>query len=161
MDIYKYDALKKAYELLENTTPLDFDCGSLCHGICCKGSECDGMLLFPGEERLFENRQNNKVYFDKKYEMYAVSCKGECERNNRPLACRIFPYMFYVSEKNSITVAPDLRATEICPILYDSIDVTQDFMRKMRMIAKLFETDETVKEYLKKLTETLTDLGNF
>lgn len=29
--------IKKAYELLERVTPLRYDCGKLCDGLCCKG----------------------------------------------------------------------------------------------------------------------------
>ena len=47
--------LKTCYSLLRNTTPLDYDCGKICGGKCCKGDNKTGMLLFPGEEKLIDS----------------------------------------------------------------------------------------------------------
>lgn len=159
---FKKDVLNKAYELLNDTTPLSFDCGGLCGAKCCKGDEKAGMLLFPGEKELFENDPDFTVRFDEKYGMYAVYCDGACSRNKRPLACRIFPYMFYCTEKDGvcrITVAPDIRAAELCDILRSKMHVQGDFLRKMRMIAKLFEQDDEMMVYIRNITEIITDFG--
>jgi hypothetical protein len=44
---------RKAWKLLEKSTPLTSDCGTLCGGACCKGSGEEGMLLFPHEELMY------------------------------------------------------------------------------------------------------------
>lgn len=158
--VFENENLNKAYELLETVTPLPFDCGKLCGGKCCQGGEGDGMLLFPGEERLFENEPGFKVYRDEKYGMPAVVCAGECSREKRPLSCRLFPYMLYASEKDGmprLTVAPDIRALEFCRILSSRIEPDRDFMRRLRIIASLFRDDDTLYAYLKNLTDALTD----
>lgn len=162
-DKFENESLNKIYELLADVTPLAFDCGKLCSGRCCKGGDNDGMLLFPGEECLFENRNGFHVYFDERYGSKAVSCSGECLREERPLSCRIFPYMFYSSEKNGekrITVAPDIRAGELCDILKEGIKPQNDFMRRMRMAAKKAESDKDITEFIERITAILTDFGN-
>ena len=50
----KENVLKSCYALFRNVTPLDFDCGKLCDGKCCKGTDDTGMILFPGEENLID-----------------------------------------------------------------------------------------------------------
>lgn len=156
------DALNKAYELLENVTPLPYDCGSLCSNRCCMGSDHDGMILFPGENIYFENREGYSVYRDENYSMSAVNCHGKCDRQTRPLACRIFPYMFYVTDDpmKKVTVAPDIRAPAMCDILKYNIETDRDFMRKMRMTAKVLAQDPEMYEFIRKLTELLTDFGD-
>lgn len=49
-------ALRTAREIMCNITPLRFDCGRLCGAACCAPDEegDGGMLLFPGEEALYE-----------------------------------------------------------------------------------------------------------
>ena len=43
------ERILRARELLESHTPMKSDCGALCGGACCKGSDEDGMALLPGE----------------------------------------------------------------------------------------------------------------
>ena len=45
----KEEVILKCYKILENETPLNFDCGKICKNKCCKGDENTGMLLFPGQ----------------------------------------------------------------------------------------------------------------
>ncbi len=159
---FENESLNKAYDLLENITPLEFDCGKLCGGVCCRGDEKDGMLLFPGEEKLFADKEGFKVYYEERYSSPAVVCSGNCSRTDRPLSCRIFPYMFYLTEKDGkkhITVAPDIRAGEMCDILKCNMTVQPHFLRNMRMAARMIESDEVLSEYVGRITETLTDFG--
>lgn len=46
---------RQAYRILNDTTPLEVDCGQLCGARCCQseGEEESGMYLFPGEEVMF------------------------------------------------------------------------------------------------------------
>ena len=47
-------AVLRARALLDTLTPLKSDCGRLCDGACCRGDDSTGMLLFPGEDALYE-----------------------------------------------------------------------------------------------------------
>ncbi len=80
-----------ARELLHTLTPLKTDCGKLCGGACCQGDDATGMLLFPGEDALYENCAFAKV-LSADFSLGGTParllvCQGHCERENRPLAC--------------------------------------------------------------------------
>ncbi len=153
--------LKKIYGMLENTTPVLSDCGKICSGKCCKGDSTDGMLLFPGEKELFENKEGFNVYYDERYACYAVSCNGSCDRKIRPLSCRIFPYFIYIKdEKSAPVVAPDVRAADYCPLLKDGWQIDRKFLRAMRISAALAEQNHDIKEFLIYITGLLTDFNS-
>ncbi len=156
----KAACLKKAYEFLEYVTPVKYDCGKICNKKCCKGNDNDGMLLFPGEEEFFRGNGNFEVYYDKRYESFAVRCKGPCRRSERPLSCRIFPYLIYADEKSGKhSIAPDIRAIDFCPLLIEKYDFDKKFLRALRIAsAKLCENAEIV-DFLQKITKKLTDFN--
>ena len=53
--------LLRAAEILERVTPFSGrNCGSLCGAACCKGSDNDGMELFPGESELLAGEKGFK-----------------------------------------------------------------------------------------------------
>lgn len=152
--------IEKAYEFLEDVTPKKFDCGKICNQKCCKGRDNDGMLLFPGEKELFEDNKSYVIYFDNTYEEYAVRCFGKCNRNERPLACRIFPYMFYSKNSDSITVAPDIRAVGFCPLIDLKSDFDREFLRALRITARLLSQDKDIVNFIKKISEMITDFNS-
>ena len=92
------------YNYYGDTTPLLVDCGKLCGGACCECDEIEetGMYLFPGEEKLFINNPDFKIvdseflYGENKRAKILI-CKGTCDRDLRPLSCRIFPIIPLVS----------------------------------------------------------------
>ncbi len=95
-----------AYARLSKLTPLKSDCGDLCGKSCCKGlDERAGMYLFPGEEAMFSPDMDwlaldwhlvSEREFCPSWEgsiekVGFVVCRGTCPRDQRPLACRLFP----------------------------------------------------------------------
>ena len=93
--------LREAYERLYHETPLGFyNCGRLCDGLCCRG-DCKGMWLYPYEEELFADKDGFEVCeTEGNYGYPMVICSGECDRADRPLACRIFPLFPLVTEED-------------------------------------------------------------
>lgn len=159
---FNIEELNKAYDILENITPLYGDCGKLCSCKCCSGSDKDGMLLLPGEEELFYHLSGYHVYYDDKYKSYAVSCQGTCNRKVRPFSCRIFPFFPYVKNDgkySSISVAPDIRALDFCNILTEDIEVTKKYLRALRISARILCQNEDIRQYLARITDIITDLG--
>lgn len=155
------DIIYKAYEYLSDVTPLSYDCGKLCGQLCCKGNDNDGMLLFPGEEKIFENLEGFSVYYDNRYESLCVRCNGKCDRKLRPLSCRIFPYFIYLKNEDSKPVcAADLRAGDFCVLLKDSLPLDKKFLRALRVTALLLCSEKSEKNFLIRMTETLTDFNN-
>ena len=102
---------------MKSVTPVKSDCGKLCNGECCKGDNTTGMLLFPGEEALFKDNRDYKVIKDADGKSLLV-CSGKCDRQTRPLSCRIFP-LVPVLVDNRIYVLDDPRAKGMCPLIYD------------------------------------------
>ena len=119
------EAVKAARDLLENVTPLPTDCGAFCSAACCKDDpdyETSGMLLFPGEEALYDNpaakmwmalSPSGLAHEGKPVPL--LSCKLPCPRGMRPLACRLFPLTPYV-KGDKLTVRIDVRARPVCPL---------------------------------------------
>lgn len=110
-----HDALRKAREMLETVTPLKTDCGRVCGARCCRSLEGEetGMLLFPGEEACYAGKPGWKLR--KTPSGTLLVCPGDCARDERPLACRIFPLLPVVREEG-VRVALDLRAAAVCPL---------------------------------------------
>lgn len=162
---FENDALNYAYEMLESVTPLRTDCGKLCGGKCCNGDENDGMLLFPHEKDFFCSSDCFTVKNDPATGYDEVICNGKCDRKERPLACRIFPFFFFASKQNDgsvkLGVLPDTRARGVCPILNRNEPVSKEFERKMRMIAAVFEKDSDICDFLIDVTNIITDFGAF
>lgn len=150
--------LDRAYSILSDAQPVPFDCGRLCGAKCCAGGDGDGMLLFPGEETRFENQEGFLVK-DTEHGKVLV-CEGQCDRSQRPLACRIFPCFPYVTENSGqyrISVLDDMRALGYCPLCGN--DILPDFKRKVRMAARCLMRDDACLSFLLQLSADLTDTG--
>lgn len=110
------EAVEKARECLEKVTPLESDCGELCAARCCRSLEGEetGMLLFPGETEAYEGREGWKIRRTARGDM--VVCPGRCDREDRPLSCRLFPLLPLIGDDGKIRVVTDLRARAVCPL---------------------------------------------
>lgn len=116
------DSILRARELLRNLTPLKMNCGRLCGGACCQDDETgeNGMLLFPGEEALyarpiegfpFRLADDDTLFPGGK----RLICQGHCPREQRPLACRLFPLRVRISGGRAVAEI-DPRAWCVCPL---------------------------------------------
>lgn len=143
----KEEVILKCYKILENETPLKFDCGKICNGKCCKGDENTGMLLFPGEENLID--KNVKIKLSGNGDKIAV-CNGTCDRTKRPLSCRIYPFFPLIKEfkgRRRVKIIFDLRAD--CPLINDEFEYNKEFLRRLKRVGKtLLNSEETKKMYL-------------
>ncbi len=148
--------IEKVYKIINDVTPLRHDCGTLCNCECCKGDEDTGMILFPGEEHLFEN---NKDFTVKKTSdgKYILVCNGRCDRDMRPLSCRIFP-LFPMLVDGRIYVIDDPRAAGICPLIYDEMKLRKSFVRKVAKAGRLLAEDEETRELLELLSDEICDI---
>ncbi len=150
------ETIKKVYKILENVTPFKGDCGKLCGCECCKGDDKTGMLLFPGEEKFFEN--NNFFKIKKSVDgKNILVCSGNCNRKERPVSCRIFP-LFPILIDNNIYVFDDPRAKGICPLLYDEMKLDKRFVRRVAKAGRLLAKNEETAEFLKTITDEICDI---
>ena len=121
---------QKAFRLLRDATPLRTDCGVLCGRRCCKGDDETGMLLFPGEPtalRVIETEGRRLAV-----------CGGVCDRNERPLSCRIFPFFPFVKADGGVDVRIDPRGKAVCPLVRQAHDVrfSHRFLHRARRVGQ-------------------------
>ena len=146
----------KIFSIMGDLTPLNVDCGVLCDAACCKGDENQGMLLFPNEETSLDVIKNESGA-----EM--VVCNGKCDRNQRPLACRIFPFFPTVDEKGKVFIEKDYRAGRLCPLLEhsDEIIFNPKFFKALKKAGKLLAKDKEISAFLKSSTEEIDTYYSF
>ena len=147
-----------ARALLEQATPLKADCGRYCGAACCASlpGEETGMLLFAGEAELYEKKPGWTVR-ETGAGLLAV-CPGMCDRNERPLACRIFPLLPVIRE-GTVKAAADQRARAVCPLLRQGIRGTDPAFRDaVREAGRLLAEDPEQREFLEMLTAEQDEL---
>ena len=152
------DALKKAREIMAEVTPLKADCGRVCGARCCRSLEGEetGMLLFPGEEEAYLENPEWKVR-ETEAGLLAV-CPGTCERDGRPLACRIFPLLPVIRE-GTVRAAADQRARAVCPLLRQGLrGLDPAFTEAVREAGRILAEDPEQREFLEMLTEEQDEL---
>ena len=108
--------LSAAREKLNKVTPLKSDCGRVCGARCCMPLEGEntGMLLFPGEAEAYAGKTGWELRDTSRGLM--VLCPGCCGREERPLACRLFPLLPLPGKNGEIRVVTDRRARAVCPL---------------------------------------------
>lgn len=145
MKHYK-DLYEAAFEILGDLTPLTTDCGMLCGAACCKGDGKTGMRLFPGEETTLPVIEGDGVRL--------CVCDGTCQRDQRPLSCRIFPLFPIVLENGRISTEIDTRALRLCPLAENSqmIKFDKNFITAVRRVGRLLYRDPKCREFLEETT---------
>ena len=152
------EILKKAREILAETTPLKTDCGKVCGARCCRPLEAEetGMLLCPGEEEAYRGKSGWTLR-ETAAGTLAV-CTGTCERNERPLACRIFP-LLPVIRGGTVKAAADQRAKAVCPLLRQGIrGMDSAFTDAVREAGRILAEDPEQRKFMEKLTEEQDEL---
>ena len=109
-------AVLAAREILNQVTPMKRDCGRVCGARCCRSLEGDetGMLLFPGEAEAYAGKPGWKIR--KTVQGDLLLCSGTCDREERPLSCRLFPLLPLIGDGREIRVVTDQRARAVCPL---------------------------------------------
>lgn len=140
----------KIFKIMGDLTPLKADCGKLCDCACCKGDENVGMRLFPFEQSQLPVKElENGVRL--------VVCNGKCNRQNRPLACRVFPFFPTVDDKGKVYVEADFRGARLCPMITHSDEIIFDkgFFKALKKAGKILAKDDACLEFLRDSTEEI------
>ena len=152
------DSLRKARELLLEVTPLKTDCGKVCGARCCRSLEGEetGMLLFPGEEEAYRGKPEWKL--KRTASGTLLVCSGRCDREERPLACRIFP-LLPVIRGGEVKAAGDQRARAVCPLLKQGIrSMDPDFIDAVKEAGRILAEDPEQRRFMERLTEEQDEL---
>ena len=161
----KLSLLKQAYSLLDEVTPLKYDCGLICGGKCCHSDstgavENPGMLLLPEEEKLTSDAS---FIIEESDDGKVLICNGKCDRALRPFSCRIFPFYASIGKDGSVSLKKDPRAFNTCPVAIKekgtrhSVYFHRNAVRAIRILMK----DEDFKRELKKTSDFCDGLYSF
>ena len=151
----KENVIKSCYSLLRNVTPLNYDCGKICAGKCCNGDDKTGMLLFPGEEKLID--ENMKIVEIDGGNKVAI-CKGECDRNKRPLACRIYPLFPVIKyEDNGEYIETEFDSRSDCPLTSGDFKISRKFNKAVKRVGKYLLLNEDTEMYYRELSEEIKE----
>lgn len=160
------------YKLFDDLTPIKTDCGMLCNKACCDGSD-SGMYLFPGEKEVFklldpswskiENSDFKYTHNGKKYFVPICFCDGDCDRFQRPLACRIFPLTPILDEHGKLQIITDPRAKSVCPLsyAYSVSDYDRKFIKQVKNTFTLLMKNEQFKSFMQEYTKYLNEFKRF
>ena len=156
-------SIKRIYKRLDEVSPVDFDCGTLCGEVCCvydaDESHAEELVLYllPGEELMYEDSPDFELYYMDSSEIryphswkdniYLVKCKNppRCDRSIRPIQCRTFPLVPHISKNGEFHLVLD--ETEFpyeCPIIRDHIKLNEDFINVTYEIWKMLISNPLV-----------------
>lgn len=114
------------------------------------------MLLFPGEDALYRDREGWTIRQTPAGPM--VICPGTCNREERPLACRLFP-LLPVIRSGTVKAAVDQRAYAVCPLARQGIRALDpEFAEAVREAGRMLAEDGEQYRFLEVLTEEQDEL---
>ena len=159
-------AVLAARELLENLTPLKTDCGRLCGAACCSESDAgEGMLLLPGEEMLLpeeEQQYISETELPRFGPVLMYICPDHCDRDYRPLACRIFPLAPIRMKGGFYRTQMDARGRPVCPLSRQSRQALDPaFVQAVEDVFNLLAQDEDYARYLTALDALVREFARF
>lgn len=154
------------YSILSDYTPLKGDCGKACNKACCAGDkDGDGMYLFPKEECMYTplpswaSISETNFEYDKDKFAPLFSCDGICDRNLRPLSCRIFPLTPYISKSGNLEVIVDPRANGMCPLSGLLVsDFEPDFVKAVERVGKLLLKNSETRKFLDSFSKMIDEM---
>ncbi len=165
-------AYLQLYRMFDECTPIPTDCGKYCDKACCRGDDC-GMYLFPGEKKVFEMLKpdwSELSISDLEYNFEGktkktpiIFCDGNCDRFQRPLACRIFPLTPYLDKNGKLNVIVDPRARSICPLTYelDVSDYDKKFVKNIKKAFILLSKNKEIYAFLNTYSRQLDEYMKF
>ena len=145
------DLLSRACAALGDRTPMLQDCGALCGAACCRPDEDGqgGVYLFPGERALLEGQDWCRILPSPFAPV--LLCDGACDRDRRPLGCRIFPLTPARGRDGLWTVRMDVRARAMCPLSRGGLrGLDPAFVRAARDALRILAEDPEGDAFLEK-----------
>ena len=145
------DVIRRACGIIGALTPMASDCGALCGAACC-GTDEDGqggVHLFPGEAALLRDAEWGRTVPATLAPM--LVCEGPCDRERRPLGCRIFPLTPVRGRDGRWTVRMDARARVMCPLSRSGLKgLDPAFVRAVRDALRAVSEDPEGDAFLEK-----------
>lgn len=167
----KREFYEKAYSILDRLTPLRSDCGELCNQACCDSADEDaGMYLFPREELMYIKKpdwlrieDSEFTYGNDETPALIAMCTQRCDREFRPLACRIFPLTPYIEHNGVMSIKIDPRAVPMCPLAktYADEKLDQEFILAVKDVFKILVKDKEIYSFIFNLSRLIDEQESF
>ncbi len=152
-------AVSAAREKLNQATPLKKDCGRICGARCCRSLEGEetGMLLFPGEAEAYAGKDGWEIRKTTRGDL--LFCSGTCNREERPLSCRLFPLLPLIGDDGRIRVVTDLRARAVCPLARQGKSAMDPaFIEAVRQAGEILAAEDEQAVFLDMLEDEQEEL---
>ena len=152
-------AVSAAREKLNQATPLKKDCGRICGARCCCSLEGEetGMLLFPGEAEAYAGKDGWEIRKTTRGDL--LFCSGTCNREERPLSCRLFPLLPLIGDDGRIRVVTDLRARAVCPLARQGKSAMDpSFIEAVRQAGEILAAEDEQAVFLDMLEDEQEEL---
>jgi len=121
------------------------------------------MMLFPGEQPLLARVPFGSLLPLEGQQGWLFVCQGRCDRNRRPLACRIFPLFPYLHPSGRISAVYDPRGYRLCPLIYANqyIRLSPDFVRAVRRVGRALARTPEGRAFLAAQSREIDDFNRF
>ena len=161
------ETYRQIYTMLDQVSPLSYDCGSLCDSICCSNDPFTDdesyIYLLPGE---WEYLRSEGCKFDVSKEkcsehflpaswgeyVYIMHCPGasECDRRFRPIQCRTFPLTPHLKKKGVLEmILCDTDLPYVCPLIREKMTLRDDFVETTLKAWKILIEDKAIRDLVK------------
>lgn len=152
---------QEIYRMLDQATPVPYDCGQLCQKACCQDlTGGSGMYLLPGEEVMFSGQEDWLIWERHRAEDYDfpaswkgqvwfIRCDGSCPREKRPVQCRTFPLTPHLTGDQGYLIWETLDLPYRCPLIRESVDLSRDFIHAVASTWRLLLRDSLIRDLVK------------
>ena len=84
-------------------------------------------------------------------------CGGSCNREERPLSCRLFPFFPCVDEKGRVFVSLDYRGFSVCPLVKNAKDVrfSKRFFKRVQKVGEFLVRDEDCFRFIEEVSKEI------
>lgn len=167
----------KVYEIL-NATPLPFDCGTLCGSACClpdnetKKRDC-WIYMLPGEDEVHDKKDGwltwkrlstRRHLFPRSWgrKTWAVRCSDpeNCRRQLRPIQCRTFPLMPYLTPGGRLQIVLYNRQLPYeCPLIAGNTELDENFAKSVHRAWSILITDQRIFDYVEAESARMRENG--
>jgi hypothetical protein len=159
MDAVKF--YKMLYKFVGAASPLTFDCGRLCGKACCQVTpDLPGMYLLPGEEALYHGKDGftmSNAILPGFGNVNLLSCDGHCDRDARPLECRIFPLSPKIVN-GELSLRMDPRGRPVCPLCHEGLAaLSTGFVGVVNGVFAALMAEPDTAAFLNALSEALDE----
>lgn len=164
----KPEVFEKIYRRLDEVSPLSCDCGKECGAVCCSRKAFDDgsepyIYLLPGEKEYLESRTScleikrelrAEHDFPESYGeyVYVLYCReaGACDRRFRPIQCRTFPLMPYITDEGELLLGfYDGELPYNCPLIEDNRELQEDFIKATYEAWEMLLEDDAIRDLIK------------